>query len=88
MKKNNGVSLIALVTTIALILILVGVVISAVTGNGLFNSAKNARDDYRQAQIEDSNPDFLTGLEGTREYEEIRKLTHFQEQYFESEIIR
>ena len=43
MKKNNGITLIALVITIIVLLILAGISIAMLTGdNGLLNRAKDA----------------------------------------------
>ena len=50
MKKDKGITLIALVVTIVVLLILAGVSIGLVLGeNGIINKAKDARDKYAQA---------------------------------------
>ncbi len=55
MRKNNrGITLIALVITIIILLILAGVTIGQLTGNGLFDKAKLAKEKSEQAQ-EDEN---------------------------------
>ena len=41
-KKNRGITLIALVITIIILLILAGISISALTGSGLFSKAQEA----------------------------------------------
>ncbi len=52
--KNNGITLVALVVTIIILLIMAGVTISIVTGNdGLFNHAKNAKETYDKDQTRD-----------------------------------
>jgi len=51
MKKNNGITLIALVITIVVLIILAGVVISLSLGeNGIFNKAKYATEEYANEQ--------------------------------------
>ena len=46
LKRNKGITLIALILTIIVLLILAVVAISAVTGNGIIAHAKNSRDLY------------------------------------------
>ena len=49
--KEKGITLIALVVTIIILLILAGVTLSlATSGNGLFSRARNAADSYKKAQ--------------------------------------
>uniref|UniRef100_UPI003D7CE953 hypothetical protein n=1 Tax=Brachyspira sp. TaxID=1977261 RepID=UPI003D7CE953 len=48
--KNKGITLIALTVTIVVLLILVGVTISQVTGNGIFNSSNTAKDNTNKAE--------------------------------------
>lgn len=51
MKKKNGITLIALVITIIILLILAGVVINLTIGeNGLFSKTKNSSIDYEKAR--------------------------------------
>ena len=52
-NKQNGITLIALVITIIILLILAGISISALTNQGLFAQAKNAKDKYEKAQEEE-----------------------------------
>ena len=52
--KNKGITLVALIITIVILLILAVVAISAVTGNGITEHAKNARDLYG-AKSEEEN---------------------------------
>ena len=57
--KNTGITLIALIITIIILLILAGVTINFVLGeNGILNKAKYASEKYTNAQIEEN-----TGLE-------------------------
>lgn len=50
-KKERGITLIALIVTIIVLLILAGVTISlAVNNNGIFNKAKTAGNTYKQAE--------------------------------------
>ena len=54
-KKQRGITLIALVVTIILLLILAGITLNmAMSGNGLFSRARNATDKYKQAQENES----------------------------------
>ena len=51
MKNNKGITLVALVVTIVVLLILAGVSINMVLGeNGIVTKAKDARDKTKQAQ--------------------------------------
>ena len=48
--KEKGITLIALVITIVVLIILAGVAINlTLSQNGIFNKATKARDDYQQA---------------------------------------
>lgn len=49
-RKNKGITLIALIVTIILLLILAGITISQLTGNGLFEKAKLAKEKTENAQ--------------------------------------
>ena len=52
--KERGITLIALVVTIIILLILAGVTLNiALSDNGLFSKAKKAADDYNQKSIEE-----------------------------------
>lgn len=56
MKKEKGITLIALIITIILMLILAGVVLSMALGkNGLIKIAQNAVKDYKIAEIKEMN---------------------------------
>ena len=53
MKRNNGITLIALVITIIVLLILAGVAISMLSGeNGILKKAAEAKNEMEQAQLE------------------------------------
>ena len=49
-RRNRGITLIALTITIILLLILAGVAISALSNNGIFERAKEAREKWQNAQ--------------------------------------
>ena len=49
-SKNNGITLVALIVTIIILLILAGVAISALTQTGLFENAKQAKNAMENAQ--------------------------------------
>ena len=50
-KKQNGITLVALVITIIILLILAGISIQALSQQGLFGQAKRAKSDTENAQI-------------------------------------
>ena len=50
MKKNTGITLVALVVTIIILLILAGISIATLTGSGLFENAKLAKEKSDKAQ--------------------------------------
>ena len=53
-KRNDGITLIALVITIIVLLILAGISIGAITGdNGIINQAQNAKNDTEYSQWEE-----------------------------------
>lgn len=55
MKKENGITLIALVITIIVLLILAGVSIAMLTGdNGILNKATSAGDATREAEMKEA----------------------------------
>ena len=52
MRNNKGITLIALVITIIVLLILAGVSIAMLTGdNGILNQATNAKNDTKEAEV-------------------------------------
>ena len=54
MKKEKGITLIALVVTIVVLIILAGVSISMLAGeNGIINQANNAKENTEQARVEE-----------------------------------
>ena len=56
LKKEKGITLIALVVTIIVLLILAGVSIAMLTGeNGILTQARNAKDRTEEARIEEEN---------------------------------
>ena len=50
MKKQKGITLIALIITIVVLLILAGVTINAIQGDGIIGHAKDAKDTYTESQ--------------------------------------
>ena len=54
-NKNKGITLIALVITIIILLILAGVAIGQLTGNGLFDKAKLAKEKYESYQNQEND---------------------------------
>ena len=50
-QQNKGITLIALIITIIILLILAGISISALTNQGLFGKAKDAEDRTIKAQL-------------------------------------
>ena len=62
LKKEKGITLIALVVTIIVLLILAGISIAMLTGeNGILTQAQNAKNETENAQEEEQN--ILTGYE-------------------------
>ncbi len=53
-RKNNGITLVALVITIIILLILAGVAIASLTGSGLFQKARLAKEKQENAQSEEN----------------------------------
>ena len=52
-RKSNGITLVALVITIIILLILAGISISELTGSGLFQKAEEATKKYEEKQLEE-----------------------------------
>ena len=50
MKKQAGITLVALVITIIILLILAGITIGTLNNVGLFNNARRAENAYKNAQ--------------------------------------
>ena len=61
LKRNKGITLIALILTIIVLLILAVVAINAVKGDGIIAHAKSAKADYSRAQTNEQ--DTLSGYE-------------------------
>ena len=69
LKKNNGITLIALVITIIVLLILAGVSLSIVfSQDGIFNRAEQGADKYRQAKARETL-EMLLGEAQMQKYE-------------------
>lgn len=67
MKKNKGITLIALVITIIILLILSGVAISISLGNnGLFSKTKQAKEEYIKAQLKEELEIEIANIQSTR----------------------
>lgn len=49
MKSQKGITLVALVITIIILLILAGISIASLTGSGMFQKAQKAVNDYSNA---------------------------------------
>ena len=63
-KENKGITLIALVITIIILIILAGISINLILGqNGLIKRAKNSTDDYLQAQAREKLEMILADLQ-------------------------
>ena len=54
LKRESGITLIALVITIIVLLILAGISISILTGSGLFSEAERAKQEQENAQIKEN----------------------------------
>ena len=50
-RNNRGITLVALVVTIIILLILSGITIQGITHNGIFSNAKQAELENKRAQI-------------------------------------
>ena len=61
MSKNKGITLIALVVTIIILLILAGISISMISGDGLFGRAKKASAEYTRAAEQEQS--LIEGLD-------------------------
>ena len=75
-SKNRGITLVALVVTIIILLILAGVAIGTLTQNGLFENVKQAKNTTENAQMEEDKilgkyenkiNESLEGISGSRE---------------------
>ena len=55
MKKENGITLIALVITIIILIILAGISIAAINNTELFNKTKQAKNEYQNSEKVEQN---------------------------------
>ena len=89
--RNKGITLIALVITIIILLILAGVAISQLTGRGLFEKVQLAKEEYENAQEKENGTlknyeDVINGVIGSREtvtipkdeYEELKNKGEYE----------
>lgn len=61
-REQKGITLVALVITIVVLIILAGVAISlTLSDNGIFNRARNARDQYTNASK--AEQDMVNGID-------------------------
>ena len=67
LRKNNGITLVALVITIIILLILAGIGIQAITQNNLFEQAKKAKNATENSQKEE-NKTLLGYMDKINEY--------------------
>ena len=65
MKKNKGITLIALIITIIIMLILVAVTVSIIINTGILGKAKKAKDDTQSAYAEESRLGDSVNIGGT-----------------------
>lgn len=61
MKKQNGITLVALVITIIILLILAGISIAALSNTGIFGRAQEAKNESEKARVNELNT--LNGYE-------------------------
>ena len=54
-KENLGITLIALVITIIVLLVLAGITIAELSGSGLFEKAKESKEKYKNAQNDEND---------------------------------
>ena len=87
MKKNNGITLVALVVTIIVLIILAGISINLLLGqDGIITKAKQAKENMEFAQVEEQEMlnDIYKQIQfeglspGSPEYDTIVKLTEFK----------
>lgn len=60
MKEQKGITLVALVITIIVMLILVGVSVTVALKGGLFDTAKDAKTKYEDAAEKENTANFIT----------------------------
>ena len=71
LNKQKGITLIALITTIIILLILVGITINGLTSSGLFENAKLAKEKYQiEQELElnklDNYENLIGDIDGSR----------------------
>ena len=54
MKSNKGITLVALIITIIILLILAGVTIASLTNSGLFDKSRDAVNRYEGSQVNEN----------------------------------
>lgn len=84
-RDNKAITLIALVITIIVLLILAGVSIAVLTGNGLFDNARIAKEKYKNAQENEEDKiskyeDEINAVLGSRNVSEERIREIIQEE--------
>lgn len=77
LKNTKAITLIALVITIVVLLILAGITIGALTGNGLFDKAKTARDKSEKSQATETMNLKITNIQ-ISSYSEKQELPDLQ----------
>ena len=65
MRGQKGITLVALVITIIVMLILVGVTVTVAINGGLFDKARDAKTEYESSQASEANSDFIKYNEQT-----------------------
>ena len=55
MKQERGITLIALIITIIILLILAGVTLGTLSANGIFDKSRNAKEQYTTAQNKEND---------------------------------
>ena len=80
LKNMKGITLVALTITIIILLILAGITISQLSGSGVFEKAKEARDKWQNAQNEEEiqiakyNNEIESYIEGDRTLTNAEKM--------------
>ncbi|MCI8352337.1 MAG: hypothetical protein HFJ58_01755 [Clostridia bacterium] len=83
LKQNKGITLIALIVTIIILLILAGVTINILIGdNGLFNTAKIAGESYEEAGAREKLEAVLVELQADK----ITKLEYNEKDYIDNKL--
>ena len=87
-KANSGITLVALVITIIILLILAGISISAITQTGIFEKARQAEQKSKEAQeLENITlADYENNIGGTRENIEIKESEYIKSVDFSVDI--